>query len=310
METNRFLYAHELLGDFLRPTLWQTHSDKQVYMTSFLTAVLGLGPAATVAAHPPDLDTFRGSFGGRHVVPLWRDAAAQTPNVATGLLDTLSEQLQVDVTPGDLFAYAYALLSTPSYVETYSEELTIPGPHLPLTADRELFVEAASIGCQLIGWHTYGERMGAKAPRGAARNTIPVPTTTDGYPNDFSYDETTCSLHVGEGVFAPVPPEVFAFEVSGLQVVSSWLNHRKREPSGRNVSSLDRIRPASWTAGMTVELLELIWTLEATVSHRTALDDLLQRVISGPLIATSSLPTANDADQQPVIEDGSQGTLF
>lgn len=298
------------LGDFLRPTLWQTHSDTQVYMTSFLTAVLGRGPAATVAAYPPDLDHFRGSFGGRHIIPLWRDAAAQTPNVATGLLDTLGEQLNVSVTPEDLFAYAYALLSTTSYVETYSEELTIPGPRLPITADPKLFVEAAAIGCRLIGWHTYGKRMGLDAPRGMARNTTPVPTTPDGYPNEFRYDEKTCKLHVGEGVFAPIPPEVIAFEVSGLQVVSSWLSHRMREPSGRNVSSLDRIRPASWTAGMTVELLELLWTLEATVSHRVALDDLLQRIISGPLVATSSLPTPSAADRQPVIEDGSQGTLF
>lgn len=298
------------LGDFLRPTLWQTHSDQQVYMSSFLTAVLGLGPAATVAAYPPDLDHFRGSFGGRHIIPLWRDAEARTPNIATGLLDALREQLGLAVTAEDLFAYAYALLSAPSYVQTYSEELTIPGPRLPLTADRELFVEAASIGCKLIGWHTYGERMGPDAPKGAARNTLPVPTSSDGYPNDFRYDAETCKLYVGEGVFEPVQPEVFAFEVSGFQVVSRWLGQRMREPSGHNLSDLDRVRPGNWTADLTVELLELLWTLEATVSHRQTLDELLLRVTSRPLVAPNSLPTASEDDRHPVIDDGRQGTLF
>src|SRR5438034_2656167 len=39
----------------------------------------------------------------------------------------------------DLFAYAYAVLATPTYVEHFSEELTVPGPRLPITSDPELF---------------------------------------------------------------------------------------------------------------------------------------------------------------------------
>ena len=70
------LVADSRLGDFIRPVLWHAHSDRQVYLTSLLTGVLGLGPAATVSAQIPDLHHFRGSFGGKGVIPLWRDADA------------------------------------------------------------------------------------------------------------------------------------------------------------------------------------------------------------------------------------------
>src|SRR5207248_6678279 len=63
------------LGDFPRPALWRSSSPPQVFLTSMLTNVLGPGPAAIATAYVPDLDHFRGSFGARGVIPLWRDAA-------------------------------------------------------------------------------------------------------------------------------------------------------------------------------------------------------------------------------------------
>ena len=54
----------------MRPELWRSHSQEQVYITSLLTAVLGSGPAAVGTAELPDLDYFRGSFGGKAVIPL------------------------------------------------------------------------------------------------------------------------------------------------------------------------------------------------------------------------------------------------
>ena len=61
-----------------------------------------------------------------------------------------------------------------------SEELTIPGPRMPLTKDASLFRQGAALGAELIWLHTYGERSaGRKAWRnaalqGSARCTRPV----------------------------------------------------------------------------------------------------------------------------------------
>ncbi len=88
----RFALFDNRIGDYLRPALYRSYSDRQVFLTSFLTEKLGDGPAAVVTAFIPDLHHFRGSFGGAHVIPLWRDAAATHPNITRGLLEWLGER--------------------------------------------------------------------------------------------------------------------------------------------------------------------------------------------------------------------------
>ena len=90
----QWLLADPRLGDFMRPSLWRSVGPRQVFLTSLLTNVLGPGPAAVVSAHVPDLDHFRGSFGGRAVIPLWCDAEATRPNLASGLIERLARQYQ------------------------------------------------------------------------------------------------------------------------------------------------------------------------------------------------------------------------
>jgi hypothetical protein len=274
-----------------------------VYFTSLLTGVLGTGPAATVTAHIPDRHHFRGSFSGKDVAPLWRDASATEPNVTGGLLDLLVRELGQPFQPEDLFAYVYAVLASPGYVERFSEELTIPGPRVPLTRDRALFTEANQIGRRLIWLHTYGtrfvpdgERPGV-VPQGSARAIVAVPDTAADYPERFSYDEASQTIHVGKGAFGPVAPEVWSFSVSGFDVVRSWLAYRMKDGAGRRSSPLDEIRPERWAPAFTEEFLELLWVLEATVAMYPALESLLGRVVAGPTFAAVELPSPTEAER-------------
>jgi hypothetical protein len=73
------------LGDRLRPPLWRLHSANQVYFTSLLSNTLGLGQAIVACCAIPDLHHFRGSFGGKDVIPLYKDAAGTAPNITAGL---------------------------------------------------------------------------------------------------------------------------------------------------------------------------------------------------------------------------------
>ncbi len=296
------------LGDYLRPVLWRVHSDQQVYLTSLLTEVLGLGPAATVSAYVPDLHHFRGSFGGRHVIPLWRNAAATQPNLTTGLLTALRPALG-RVSPEDLFAYAYALLATPAYVETFSEELTIPGPRLPVTKSRVLFRQAVRLGRRLIWLHTFGERFvpprhrPGEVPQGRARCRRAVPGQPERYPEDFAWNDATQTLRVGQGEFAPVSKAVWEFSVSGLQVVKSWLSYRMKAGAGRASSPLDEIRPERWTAAMSQELLELLWVLEATVALFPKLEQTLAAIVAGATFRAEELPRPDPAECNPPVPD-------
>lgn len=271
------------------------HSDKQVYLTSLLTDVLGSGPAAIAAAAIPDLHHFCGR-GAKDVIPLWRDADATEPNVAGGLLPLLSQTYGAPVSPERLFAYAYGVLAQPAYVERFWDELELPPPRLPLTKDAALFERAAALGSRLLSLHTYGERYGGAVPQGEARCTKGV--TPDPLPAGHSYDPKTQVLRVGaHGTFAPVSPDVYGYSVSGMQIVKSWLDRRKREPSGRKSSDLDKIRPERWE--FTEELLELLWVLEETVRLQPEGAALLGEVCAGPLFTAAELPAPKEAERHP-----------
>ena len=130
------MIADARLIDRPGPPLWAAHSQEQVYITSLLTKVLGVGPAAVATAEVPDLDYFSGR-GAKDVIPLWRDTEATQPNLAAGLLDTLAVAHGTAVSARSLFAYAYGILAQPAYVERFWDELEMPPPRLPITKDTE-----------------------------------------------------------------------------------------------------------------------------------------------------------------------------
>ena len=201
-------------------------------------------------------------------------------------------------------AYCYALLAAPSYTARFFEELEIPGPRIPVTTDAALFERAVELGRRLIWLHTYGERFvppGERArriPQGAARYEKPIPATEAGFPTSHGYDEATRELRVGDGVFAPVSPEVRAFSVSGLDVVGSWLDYRMKDGAGRRSSPFDAIRPTIWPESFTKELLELLWVLEHTVALGPELDATLDAVVAAPTIQATELPQPTDAERE------------
>ena len=271
-----------------------------MYITSLLTNVLGTGPAAVATEAIPDLDHFRGSFGAKHVIPLWRDAETTQPNITSGLIEYISDAHNETITPERLFAYAYGVLAQPDYVRRFWEELELPPPRLPITENRDLFRRVAEHGARLLYLHTYGERFAGPGddgtvPQGTARCTKAVPS--DKYPTDFSYNQKTHVLHVGDGEFSPVKPEVWNYSVSGLHVVKSWLDYRKLNRAGRKSSPLDKIRPERWE--FTEQILELLWVLEATVNLQPEGEYLLEQVCVSELFSSDELPKPTDEERQP-----------
>ncbi len=303
---NQWALADNRIGGRLNPKMWRTHSQRQVYLTTILTDVLGIGPAATVCAHIPDLHHFSGR-GGKDVIPLWRDAAATQPNLPSGLLAALGQAFGRAVTVEDCFAYAYAVLASPSYVEKFSEELTVPPLRLPVTKDAKLFSEAVALGRRLVWLHTFGERFApegetsALIPAGKAQCLKNISATV--YPEKFSYDFTSQLLRAGDGEFAPVSDAVWSFSVSGLVVLQSWLSYRMRAGAGRSSSALDEIRPEKWTPTMTDELLKLLWVLEHTVAMFPKLASQLDAILAGPLFRADELPAPTDQERQPPKEE-------
>jgi hypothetical protein len=219
----------------------------------------------------PDLDHFRGSFGGRAVIPLWHDAAATRPNLDATWLARLRAWYGPALTPAAVMAYSYAVLVPRAYVARYGHALNGQGPRLPWPRSRELFWTTAAAGFDLLAWHTF-----RVVPVGTAAVRTPIPTTP--YPRGFAYVPAARALRIGVGEIGPINADVWDYRVSGLAVVPGWLRRRLRPRRG--TSPLDAVQPAAWSTDLTAELLALLATLEHTLAREPALAAQLERIVA------------------------------
>ena len=309
----QYLIADGRMIDRPCPDLWECLSPNQVYLTSLLNHPLGTGPAMTAFADMPDKHAFRGSYGGKNVFPFYRDSSAAEANILPGLLDLVTQEYGRKVTPEDILAYVYGVLAQPAFTKRFANELGTRELRVPLTKDAALFAQVCEVGAKLLWLHTYGQRFVPKGkhkgqvPKGAARCVKPVPGDAAGYPEKYEYNDATQTLRVGAGEFAPVPPGVFAFEVSGLKVVQSWLGYRKKNPKGKKSSPLDEINTDRWPSEFTTELLELLWVLEATIAEYPAQAKLLSAVAKGKCFKANELPGVPDAARKPPARPSAKG---
>jgi hypothetical protein len=287
------------LGDYLKAPIWAAHSAHQIYLGTLLATAIGFGPAATFAANIPDLHHFRGSFGGKDLIPLYRDPEGLRPNITAGLLDGLSANYDRQVRPEDLFCYVAGVLGGRAYVARFWTELDTPGVRVPIAKSGAVFDRAVALGRRYINLATFNERFAPAEPEppGRARVVTDIPHTADRYPDAFSYDEEWGLLTVGDGVIGNVSAAVWSYEVSGLSVVDSWLAYRMRRGAGRTSSPLDALRPRAWTAGMTEELLEVLWALERYVALEPEAREVLDAVLAGDIFLSADLPQPTAAER-------------
>jgi hypothetical protein len=73
----QWIFEDPRLAKTERPSLWASLSDKQIFLCSLRTSQMSEGSALTVATSVPDLYFFKGSFGGKDILPLYREASPQ-----------------------------------------------------------------------------------------------------------------------------------------------------------------------------------------------------------------------------------------
>jgi hypothetical protein len=293
-----------------RPQLWDAYSAKQVHLTALERASPTSGPAITLTGLIPDLDHYKGSFGGR-VNPLWRDRNANEPNVKPALLTHLAKLYGQPVKVEDVMAYIAAVMAHSAFTARFASDLVRPGLRIPLTADASLFNEAVTLGREVVWLHCYGERYADPAegrPKGPPRLPkdkapfIPVegaiPMAPEALPDTMDYDASKRRLLIGKGYIENVTPEIWAYEVSGKQVLRHWFSYRKRDRSRpvigdrRPPSPLDKIQPESWLPEYTTDLLDLLHVLGRLIALEPAQADLLERICAGPLQSAEALQAA------------------
>ena len=300
------------------PELWDAYSVSQVFLTALSRSSPSTGPALTISSAIPDLDHYRGSFGGR-VLPLWANAGATIPNVRPALITFLASKFAITVTPEDLIAYIAAVAANPAYTAKFQDDLSTPGLRIPITADADLFAATVELGRAIVWLHTFGERMAdaahpeknrpASPPRlpAARRPQVPLggeishdPTLM---PDVMSYDGAKQRLNVGNGYIEHVTPAMWRYEVSGKQVLPQWFSYRKKNRDRpiigdrRPPSPLGNIQPDFWLAEYTTELLNVLNVLGLLIDCEPAQAALLERICAGPCLSADDLRIAGVFDE-------------
>lgn len=305
----QYAMADNRLCDRLRPPLWLSFSKNQIYFSSLTTSVIAKGPALTASPDVPDLHYFRGSYGAKDIIPLYRDTEGLQPNIHPELLLLLSSLLEAEIDAEDWACYLYAVLAHPEYSEIFSEELLSKDVRIPITFSKELFFDGVNLGKYLLYLHSFGERFADDFPllTGSAKCLRAV--QEDMPTNTYSYSEDRQILLVGTGEFGRISREIWEFEVSGLKVLQSWLGYRMEKRFGKKTSPLDLIGPAHWTAELTTELLRLLWLLENTLLQYPKQRDLLNRILLEELIQADSIGEVLPAFRKAPISQQDQDEL-
>ena len=243
---------------------------------------------------------------------LWKDVAGKHGNICDAFWKAIAKPYGSPApTSEDVFAYIAALLASPAYTEKFKADLIRPGLRVPLTADRKLFEKAAMLGREVLWLHTFGERFAGGCPAGppklpvGERPTIPaggaIPSNAAGFPDTIDYDPAKRRLKIGTGHIDNVDPRVWAYEVSGKQVLRQWFSYRKKNRERpqigdrRKPSPLDDIQPDHWLPEYTTELLNVLNVLGLLVQLEPKQAALLDEICDGPLIPASKLTAAASA---------------
>lgn len=284
------------------PTLWESMSDRQIFIVEQHSQPLKSGPGFVFSSLIPDMDHFMGHHGGR-VTPLYRDGRCRVANVAPGLLEYLSGVLDVEVGEQDLVAYLAGVAANRAFSRIYAEGLRVPGVRIPLTGSPERWSEAVELGREVVWLHTYGERfvdpaMGRprRSPRipGRSPKVRKAISDTEGeMPELMEYKAESESLHIGNGVISPVGSDVIDYRVNGMRVVEHWFRYRKKRPAGKRTSALDDIVATSWSSSMTTELLDLLNVLGRCALLESRQSKVLERIAAGPVVTLDDLRRAS-----------------
>jgi predicted helicase len=153
------------------------------------------------------------------------------PNLSPAFLKALAEKLKLpqdgphglpkDITPEDIFHYAYAVFHSPKYRTRYAEFLKIDFPRLPLTSDFNLFSALAGKGAELVALHLM------ESPK-LNDFVTEFPTKGSNEVEKVQYTDKDRRVWINaEQYFSGVPKPVWELHIGGYQVCDRWLKDRR-----------------------------------------------------------------------------------
>lgn len=143
-------------------------------------------------------------------------------NIKEQIIERLSEELNTNCKPEDIFSYIYGILYSEYYRKEYLQFLRVDYPHIPFTTNPRLFNIIANLGQRLINIHLLNSK------------ELEQPTVKfQGQSGDLTigrrrYEKSTNRVYINKDYyFEGVSPEVWEYQIGGYQVLDKYLKDRK-----------------------------------------------------------------------------------
>jgi predicted helicase len=151
------------------------------------------------------------------------------PNLNPKVVAALTAAYGQEPTPEDIFSYVYAVLYAPAYREKYAAFLKTDFPRLPFTANFERFQALAALGKRLVDLHLL--RSGELDPPAARFEGKGDYRVARGLSQGLRYEPKEERVYINKTqYFAPVPLELWEYQIGGYQVLEKWLKDRQDRP--------------------------------------------------------------------------------
>ena len=133
----------------------------------------------------------------------------------------IDDRYGITHTPERILGCIYAILHSPDYRKRYADFLRTDFPRIPFPEENDEFQRLATIGGELIKAHLLHDNCTGDLAQHAG-------TGTSNIVEKIRYDETAEQLYFNRGeYFAPLPPQVFNFQIGGYQPLDKYLKSRK-----------------------------------------------------------------------------------
>jgi very-short-patch-repair endonuclease len=145
---------------------------------------------------------------------------SRQPNLAGGLLPRLSAAYGFTPSPEDVLAYIYAILYSPTYRETYAQELRIDFPRIPFAADGDIFQQMADLGHRLIDLHLLRNPSNTAGVKYQGQGSDRI--------DHVRYNPSNGRVSINaDKYFEGITPEMWEYRIGGYQVLEKYLKDRK-----------------------------------------------------------------------------------
>lgn len=186
------------------------------------------------------------------------EGTAWEPNLAATLLPNLAAEYGMEATAEEVFYYTCGILSAPSYQEEFESLLQVDFPHIPFTADYDVFCEMAEGGKRLVELYL----LEAPDLQGLDNLTVGFPISGDnivqrGYPR-FTVQDGRVHIN-NRQYFEGITQQMWDYKVGSFNPLERWLKERR----GR-ILSPDERRHYETFATAVAKVLEELPRLDGT----------------------------------------------